>query len=100
MLVADDTAIKVSQMILSKNMPVILVRAQEVTTSRARFPKPVEQYRPLIFFGHNIIASEGEEWKKYRKISAPAFSDVSLPCWSKSWNKYLDLICIFSATTS
>ncbi|KAG5637048.1 hypothetical protein H0H81_005999 [Sphagnurus paluster] len=31
----------------------------------------------LSFFGRNIVASEGEEWKKYRKISAPAFSDVS-----------------------
>ncbi|THU83303.1 cytochrome P450 [Dendrothele bispora CBS 962.96] len=47
----------------------------EVTSSRARFPKPVEQYTVLSFFGRNIVASEGEEWKKYRKISAPAFSD-------------------------
>jgi hypothetical protein len=31
----------------------------------------------LSFFGQNILISEGEEWKKYRKISAPAFSDVS-----------------------
>ncbi|THV03109.1 cytochrome P450 [Dendrothele bispora CBS 962.96] len=48
---------------------------KEVTSSRARFPKPVEQYTVLSFFGRNIVASEGEEWKKYRKISAPAFSD-------------------------
>jgi hypothetical protein len=49
---------------------------QEVTTSRARFPKPVEQYSLLLIFGYNIVASEGETWKRYRKISAPAFSDV------------------------
>ncbi|PPQ65685.1 hypothetical protein CVT26_000317 [Gymnopilus dilepis] len=48
---------------------------KEVTLSRARFPKPVHHYRALTFYGHNIVASEGEEWKKYRKISAPAFSD-------------------------
>ncbi|KAF8161201.1 cytochrome P450 [Crassisporium funariophilum] len=48
---------------------------KEVTSARARFPKPVEQYSSLTFFGRNIVASEGEEWKKYRKISAPAFSD-------------------------
>jgi hypothetical protein len=30
----------------------------------------------LGLFGPNIIASVGAEWKKYRKISAPAFSDV------------------------
>ena len=23
-----------------------------------------------------MVASEGEDWKKYRKICAPAFSDV------------------------
>ncbi|KAF8200949.1 cytochrome P450 [Pholiota molesta] len=48
---------------------------KEVTSSRARFPKPVQHYSSLTFFGRNIVASEGAEWKKYRKISAPAFSD-------------------------
>lgn len=58
---------------------IVHLAAQEVTSSRSRFPKPVEQYTALSFYGHNIVASEGEEWKKYRKISAPAFSAVSLP---------------------
>ncbi|KAF8493421.1 hypothetical protein F5888DRAFT_821437 [Russula emetica] len=48
---------------------------KEVTTSRARFPKPVNLYVALSVFGMNIVASEGEEWKKYRKIAAPAFSE-------------------------
>jgi len=48
---------------------------KEVTTSRARFPKPVELYKVLMVFGGNIVASEGEEWKRYRTISAPAFSE-------------------------
>lgn len=43
---------------------------------RTRFPKPVQQYRILQFWGNNIVASEGEEWKRFRKISAPAFSEV------------------------
>ncbi|GJE85498.1 cytochrome P450 [Phanerochaete sordida] len=48
---------------------------KEITTHRSRFPKPVEQYRVLTFFGGNIVASEGDEWKRYRKIAAPAFSE-------------------------
>ncbi|KII87602.1 hypothetical protein PLICRDRAFT_54684 [Plicaturopsis crispa FD-325 SS-3] len=48
---------------------------KEVTSSRSRFPKPVKQYKVLSFFGDNIVASEGEQWKRYRKITAPAFSD-------------------------
>ncbi|GLB37532.1 putative cytochrome P450 [Lyophyllum shimeji] len=48
---------------------------KEVCSSRSRFPKPIHHYTLLLFFGRNIVASEGEEWKNYRKISAPAFSD-------------------------
>ncbi|KAF9059688.1 cytochrome P450 [Rhodocollybia butyracea] len=48
---------------------------KEVTTARARFPKPVKVYRALSFFGGNIVASEGEDWKRYRKIAAPTFND-------------------------
>lgn len=51
---------------------------KDITTSRARFPKAVHMYEALNFFGRNIISSEGEEWKKFRKICAPAFNDVSV----------------------
>jgi hypothetical protein len=45
-----------------------------VTTSCARFPKPVTQFSSI--FGNNITASEGEDQKRYRKIATPAFSEV------------------------
>ncbi|CAL1699322.1 unnamed protein product [Somion occarium] len=48
---------------------------KEIMTARLKFPKPIELYSLLLFFGHNIVASEREEWKKYRKISAPAFTE-------------------------
>ncbi|KAI0341851.1 cytochrome P450 [Trametopsis cervina] len=48
---------------------------KEITTHRNRFVKPVRQYRALLFYGHNIVASEGDQWKRYRKICAPAFSE-------------------------
>jgi len=48
---------------------------KEVTTSRAKFPKPTNLYAALSIFGINIVASEGEDWKKFRKIVAPAFSE-------------------------
>jgi hypothetical protein len=48
---------------------------KEVTSSRAKFPKPVELYSMLLAFGGNVIASEGEEWKRYRTATAPAFSE-------------------------
>ena len=49
---------------------------QTIFNSRARFPKPVKSYRILNFFGNNIVTTEFGEWKRYRKIAAPAFSEV------------------------
>jgi len=49
---------------------------QRVTSSRIEFPKPTEQYAVLRLFGRNILTEEGEEWKKYKRICAPAFSEV------------------------
>ena len=34
------------------------------------------------------MASEGEEWKKYRKIAAPAFSEVCLERYLSSFYEY------------
>ena len=50
---------------------------QEVTSLRSLFPKALENYGSLSFYGPNIVVSEHEEWKKYKKIAAPAFSEVS-----------------------
>ncbi|KAI0739084.1 cytochrome P450 [Daedaleopsis nitida] len=49
--------------------------AQEVVGARSRFPKPVEAYDMLASFGSNILVTEGHEWKRQRKIAAPAFSE-------------------------
>ncbi|KAH9172788.1 cytochrome P450 [Lactarius sanguifluus] len=48
---------------------------KEVATFRTKFSKPVDMYEALFAFGGNIIASEGEDWKRYRTIAAPAFSE-------------------------
>ena len=52
---------------------------QEVVGARARFPKPLEVYDLLASFGSNILVTEGDEWKRQRKIAAPAFSEVRVP---------------------
>ncbi|KZV87709.1 cytochrome P450 [Exidia glandulosa HHB12029] len=51
------------------------VAIKEITTSRSRFPKPTKVYELLSLFGPNIVATEGEQWKKHRKPVAPAFSE-------------------------
>ncbi|KAK0466861.1 cytochrome P450 [Desarmillaria tabescens] len=52
-----------------------LTDLKDITATRVSFPKPVSMFHRLSIFGPNIVASEGDAWKKYRKISAPAFSD-------------------------
>ncbi|KAJ3103835.1 hypothetical protein HDU97_009840 [Phlyctochytrium planicorne] len=39
------------------------------------FPKPIHDYGLLNVFGLNIVSTEGEHWRRHRKISAPQFSE-------------------------
>ncbi|KAI0720719.1 cytochrome P450 [Cerioporus squamosus] len=48
---------------------------KDVVGARSRFPKPMGPYKILLAFGPNLVASEGEEWKRQRKLVAPAFSE-------------------------
>ncbi|KZT71520.1 cytochrome P450 [Daedalea quercina L-15889] len=57
LMLADATAIK------------------EVTADRAKFSKPLAVYKLLTFYGSNVVVTEGDEWKRHRKISAPSFSE-------------------------
>lgn len=76
LLLADPDAIKVIILPVSQVTPIDAEPpAQEVTAARARFPKPLEQYKILTFYGSNIVVTEGDEWKRHRKISAPSFSE-------------------------
>ncbi|KAK9894986.1 cytochrome P450 [Cystobasidium minutum MCA 4210] len=64
---------------------------------RTTFPKPLELYRILSIYGENVLITEGDEWKKHRKIVAPAFSeDTYILDWAvatgvtKHWLASLD----------
>ncbi|KAK0188569.1 cytochrome P450 [Armillaria mellea] len=72
--------------------PYLLI-ADPAIVKRVSFPKPIFLYDMLAIFGPNIVASEGDTWKKYRKISAPAFSDKNNRLvWEESMNITKDLI--------
>ena len=47
-----------------------------MTSGRSNFKKNVADYGMLKEFGNNILVVEGDEWKRQRRICAPAFSDV------------------------
>ncbi|KAJ3811250.1 cytochrome P450 [Lentinula aff. lateritia] len=47
----------------------------EVCGSRQQFPKAVQYYDVLLAFGPNIISATDSDWKRFRRISATAFSE-------------------------
>ncbi|KAJ1305196.1 hypothetical protein OPQ81_000226 [Rhizoctonia solani] len=48
---------------------------KQASYSRNDFVKNTESYTILKEFGSNLLVVEGEEWKRQRRIAAPAFSD-------------------------
>ena len=46
--------------------------------AREAWPKPVEEYRVLSYFGGNVVTAEGEGWRRQRRVGAPAFSKEML----------------------
>ena len=72
---ADAAAIKVSYLNVARYQ-TDLIHWQELTSSRTRFPKPTRVYRALSVYGPNVLVTEGDVWKRFRKLTAPAFSEV------------------------
>ncbi|KAG8694806.1 hypothetical protein FRC08_008248, partial [Ceratobasidium sp. 394] len=48
---------------------------KQMSISRTTFTKPVKDYGTLDVFGPNLVVTEGDQWKRQRRICAPAFSD-------------------------
>lgn len=51
------------------------IGVKHVSYSRNNFVKSTDEYTLLKGFGSNLLVVEGEEWKRQRRIAAPAFSD-------------------------
>jgi len=69
----------------------------QLTTRRRDFVKPVELYAIVDIFGPSILTTEGEEWKRHRKIVAPAFSEKSNSLvWRESLRQGLEMVEVWS----
>ncbi|PCH40911.1 cytochrome P450 [Wolfiporia cocos MD-104 SS10] len=51
---------------------------KDVTNARHRFPKPVDHMGVLSYYGNNVLVTERDEWKRHRKITAPAFTERNI----------------------
>ncbi|KAF8605367.1 cytochrome P450 [Ceratobasidium sp. AG-I] len=48
---------------------------KQISAPRSAFTKVAKDYRTLSAFGDNLVTTEGEQWRRQRRICAPAFSD-------------------------
>ncbi|KDQ10512.1 hypothetical protein BOTBODRAFT_115667, partial [Botryobasidium botryosum FD-172 SS1] len=56
---------------------------KELVLNKTTFPKPGVPF--LEVFGANVVAADDDEWRRHRKISAPAFSERNNKLvWSES----------------
>lgn len=51
------------------------VAADQVFTRRKDFPKPARAYRPLEVFGPSVLTTNGDDWQRHRKLTAPCFNE-------------------------
>lgn len=69
----------------------------QIATRRNDFPKPLEFYKIVDIFGTSIISSEGDEWKRHRKMVATAFAEKSnLLVWKESLRQVSGMITSWS----
>ncbi|KAI0642624.1 cytochrome P450 [Trametes meyenii] len=71
-IMAGVSAFPKSEVTLYLADPAVI---KDVIGARARFPKPMGPYKILLAFGPNLVASENDEWKRQRRLVAPAFSE-------------------------
>lgn len=57
-----------------------------------KFPKPAAFLRIFSVFGNSIVNTEGEEWRRHRRIVGPAFNeDMNAAVWQTTSDVMLEL---------
>lgn len=65
----------------------------QLATRRHDFIKPQELYKIMDVFGDSIISSDGDMWKRRRKVIAPAFAEKgNKSVWEESLRQAKGLI--------
>lgn len=54
-----------------------------LVTNAMHFQKDIAVWNNRRFFGHGLLSSEGDYWKRQRKLAAPAFGPKSIETYSK-----------------
>lgn len=69
-----DTFLTVSpggNILISADAAVI----SQITTRGRDFPKPLQVYQSLNIYGTNVLSTEGQVWRRHRKITSAPFNE-------------------------
>ncbi|KAL9112526.1 MAG: hypothetical protein Q9227_003097 [Pyrenula ochraceoflavens] len=68
----------------------------QITTRRNDFPKPVNIYRSVDLFGKNVVSTEGQAWRKHRKLVSPPFTEKNNHLvWSETLKQTQDMLALW-----
>jgi cytochrome P450 len=69
----------------------------QIATRRTEFEKPIQDYVVVNHFGRNVLSSEGADWRRQRKMVAPAFSERSNAfVWEQSLQQAQSMLTYWS----
>ncbi|TFK72490.1 cytochrome P450 [Pluteus cervinus] len=77
--------------IITSNLEV----AKQVTLGghKSSWGKPIQEKGGIVLFGMNLVAAEGEVWRKHRRIVGPTFTnDLYQLVWQKTYHTYHEMI--------
>ena len=74
--IGSDTLLTVSPERINLNTADASVISQ-IAQRRNDFPKPIEIYEMLRIYGSNLVVTEGQDWRRQRKIVSPQFSEAN-----------------------
>ncbi|KAF8649628.1 hypothetical protein AX16_005717 [Volvariella volvacea WC 439] len=61
--------------------------------NRSSWIKPESKSQGLLLWGMNLVSSEGEVWRKHRRIMGPAFNnDLYQLVWAETSKTYYDMV--------
>lgn len=61
---------------------------KKVNSNQGEFPKPVEEYDVLNFFGPNLVTAKGKDWVRQHAVSKDVFNTQG---WKLLWKETHDI---------
>ncbi|ESZ90785.1 hypothetical protein SBOR_8833 [Sclerotinia borealis F-4128] len=78
----------------STGFPVI--ESPQITARKNDFVKPVRNYKVMDIFGRSILTTEGEEWRRHKRIVGKSFGERSMGLvWGESVRQTMGMVGVW-----